>query len=189
MNRQLLFLIACSLFLVPCAVKAQDATLKKAQEPTTKKAGHPNFNQVYVKIIMPTAPADGDKDLPIVESWVAEDLRKLGRAKCTAVTGWVPLDLSPLESTEVWDGKRKLGESHIGPAAADIERTKGPIIKVHVGGWCPSAASVIVSLRDEPGSRAIAPVKDLALKEGKPYVAVLIGPPLKKQATPAVRKK
>ena len=96
MTRQLLALIVRTLTLVPYAVKAE--------EPTPKKAAQQKSNQVYVKIIMPTAPADRDKDRPVVESWIAEDLKKRGQAKFTAVTGWVPLNLSPFEATDVWDG-------------------------------------------------------------------------------------
>jgi hypothetical protein len=36
---------------------------------------------------------------------------------------------------------------------------------------------VIVSLTDEPGSRAIAAVEQAGTEDGMPYVAVLIGPP------------
>ena len=64
MTRQLLVLIVGTLALVPYAMKAQ--------EPTPKKAAQPKSNQVYVKIIMPTDPADRDKDRPVVESWIAE---------------------------------------------------------------------------------------------------------------------
>ena len=47
MTRQLVVLIVSTLILVPYAAKAE--------EPTPKKAAQPKFNQVYVKIIMPTA--------------------------------------------------------------------------------------------------------------------------------------
>ena len=148
MTRQLLVLIVGTLALVPYAIKAQ--------EPTPKKAAQPKSNQVYVKIIMPTDPADRDKDRPVVESWIAEDLKKLGQAKFTAVTGWVLLDPSPFEATDVWDGV--LGNRSHCPVGADIpERAEGRI-KVLLGGWSPDCAEVTASLTDEPGSRAIAAV-------------------------------
>ena len=90
MIRQILVLVFSTVTLVPYAVKAQ--------EPAPKNAARPEFNPVYVKIIMPTEPADRDQDRPVVESWIAEDLNKRGQARFTAVTGWVPLDLDPLGS-------------------------------------------------------------------------------------------
>ena len=179
MTRQLLALIVSTLTLVPYAVKAQ--------EPTPKKAAQPKSNQVFVKIIMPTDPADRDKDRPVVESWIAEDLKKRGQAKFTAVTEWVPLDLSPLEATDVWDGN--LGKQHDCPVGADIpDRAEGRI-KVHLSGWSPGGAFVTVSLKDEPGSRVIAAVEEFKTEQGMPYVAVIIGPPLETSAAATDRKK
>ena len=177
MTRQQFVLIVSMLILVPCTLNAV--------EPTPKKATQPRLNQVYVKVIMPADLADRDKDRPVVESWIAEDLKKLGQAKFTAVTGWVPLNLSPLESTDVWNGE--LGKQSYCPVGADIERAKGPIIKVHLSGWSPGGAFLIVPLKDEPGSRVIAAVKDLKSEQGMPYVAVFIGPPPQKTAAPTDR--
>jgi hypothetical protein len=177
MTRQLLVLIVSTLILFPYAAKAK--------EPTPERAAQPEFNQVYVKIIMPTDPADRDKNRPVVESWIAEDLKKLGQAKFTAVTGWVPLDLSPFEATSVWDG---VGDKPYCPVGADIrERAEGRI-KVLLSGWHPGGAFVTASLTDEPGSRAIAAVEQLKMEQGMPYVAVLIGPPAEKPAAPTDRK-
>jgi hypothetical protein len=149
MTRQLLVLIVGTLALVPYAMKAQ--------EPTPKKAAQPKSNQVYVKIIMPTDPADRDKDRPVVESWIAEDLKKRGQARFTAVTGWVLLDLAPFEAIDVWDGQ--LGDTSHCRVHADIpDRAEGRI-KVLLKGWSPGGADVTVSLTDEPGSRAIAAVE------------------------------
>ena len=179
MTRQLLALIVSTLTLVPYAVKAQ--------EPTPKKAAQPKSNQVYVKIIMPTDPANRDQDRPVVESWIAEDLKKLGQAKFTAVTRWVPLDLSPLGATDVWRGP--LGDKSYCPVGADIpDRAEGRI-KVLLSGWSPGGAYATVSLTDEPGSRAIAAVDKFKMEHGMPYVAVLIGPPAEEPATPTDRKK
>lgn len=171
MTRQILALIVSTLTLVPCAVKAE--------ETTPKKVAQPESNQVYVKIIMPADPADRDKDRPVVESWITEDLKKRGQARFTAVTGWVPLDLSPFEATHVWDGG-KLGDILYCPVGADIpERAEGRI-KVHLSGWSPGGAFATASLTDEPGSRAIAAVKAIKTEQGMPYVAILIGPPAAK---------
>ena len=182
MTRQLLMLIVSTLILMPCALNAQE-----------QKAAEPKLNQVYVKIIMPADPTvHAKKDRPVVESWIADDLKKLGQAKFTAVTGWLSLNLCPLTGIPVrdsiWDGKLgdgKLGDGkdkHYCPVGADIpDRTKGRI-KVLVDGWSPGGAKVTVSLTDEPGSRGIAAVKELKTKQGMPYVAVLIGPPHEKPA-------
>ncbi len=75
--------VVSALAVVPYAVKAQ--------KPTQKKGALPESNQVYVKIILPTDPAVRDKDRPVVESWIAERLKKRGQSKFTAATGWVPL--------------------------------------------------------------------------------------------------
>jgi hypothetical protein len=180
MTRQLLVLIVSTLILVPCAVKAE--------EPTPKKAAQPEFNQVYVKLIMPTAAADREKERPVVESWIAEGLRKRGQVRFTAVTGWVPLDPSPFEATDVWDGG-KLGDVLHCPVDADsAERAKGRI-KVHLSGWTPGGAYATVSLRDEPGRRAISAVEYYQSEHGMAFVAVLIGPPPEKPAAPTDPKR
>jgi hypothetical protein len=177
-TRQLLALIVSTLTLLPYAVKAEESTPKEAAQPQS--------NQVYVKIIMPTDPADRDQDRPVVESWIAEDLKKLGQPKFTAVTEWVPLDLSDHAATSVWHGK--LGDQHFCPVGADIpERAEGRI-KVFLSGWSPGGAFATALLTDEPGSRAIAAVEELKTDQGMPYVAVLIGLP-PETAAPTGRKK
>lgn len=172
MTRKISVSIVSTLILLPCAVKAE--------EPTRGKAA-PQSNQVYVKIIMPIDPAKRDKDRPVVESWIAEDLKKLGQARFSAVTGWVPLDLSPFEATHVWDGGRLDGVLYC-PVGADIpDRTEGKI-KVLLTGWTPGGAFATALLKDEPGSRAVAAVERAETEQGLPYVAVLIGPPPEKPA-------
>lgn len=178
MTRQLMTMIVSTLTLVPCAVKAE--------EQTPKQVAQPESNQVYVKIIMPAAPEDRAKDRPVVESWIAEDLKKRGQARFTAVTGWVPLDLSPFGSTHIWDG-RKLDDILYCPVGADIpERAEGRI-KVHLSGWSPGGAFATASLTDEPGSRAILAVKEIQVEQGMPYVAILISPPAEKPTAPIDR--
>lgn len=170
MTRQILVLTVGMLILVSYAMKAE--------EPTPKDTSHTQFNQVYVKIIMPTAPADREQNHPLVESWIAEDLKKLGQAKFTAVTGWVPLDLSPFDATDVWDGA--LGKQSYCPVGADIPYRAEGRISVHLSGWNPGGAYATVSLADEPGSREIAAVEQAGKEQGLSYVAVLISPPLEK---------
>ena len=189
MTRHFLALIAVvsALAVVPYA--------QEAQKPTLKKDALPKANQVYVKIILPGDPAKLDKDQPVVESWIAEQLKKRGQTKFTAATAWVPLVVKGVkfeEPTDVWDavldgvawGCRVDGQI--------ADRAKGRI-KVLLNGWGPDGLEVTVSLTDEPGSREIAAVerRDADTEKMMPhaYVAVLIGPPPEKPATPTDHKK
>jgi hypothetical protein len=172
------------LFLASIAVVSALALatyVVKGQKATPEEGALPQSNQVYVKIIWPTAPATRDKDRPIVESWIVEQLKKRGQAKFTAATAWVPLAGKVEESSLVWDSTLdgdRLGCYVFGEIA---ERADGRI-KVILGGWDPGGAEVIVSLADEPGSREIAAVEEVTWAQGLPYVAVLIGPPAEKPA-------
>ena len=178
------------LFLASIAVVSALAVVPhavEAQKPTPKKGALPKSNQVYVKIIWPTASATDDKDRPVVESWIAEQLKKRGQAKFTAVTAWVPLAVKGEESTPVWDGN--LGDTNpICPVSGQIVERADGRIKVRLWGWHPGGAEVIVSLTDEPGSREIAAVEEVKTEQGLPYVAVLIGPPPEKLAAPTEEK-
>ena len=183
MTRLFLALIAVvsAVAVVPYAVEAQ--------KPTPKKGALPKPNQVYVKIILPIDPATRDKDRPVVESWIAEQLKKRGQSKFTAATAWVPLADKGEETTRVWDGTLD-GKGWGCPTTGRIvERVDGRI-KVHLRGWSPAAnPGVTVSLTDEPGSREIAAVAWPKTEQGMPYVAVLIGPPPEKHAAPTDQKK
>ena len=180
MTRQLLALIVSTLTLIP--------SVAKTQEPTSKKAAQPKANQVYVKIILPTAPAARDKDRPVVESWIAEQLKKCGQTKFTAATEWVALDSSQFSATSVWDAN--LDGQHWGcPVSGDIAERADGRVKVVLSGWGPGGSRVTVSLKDEPGSREIAAVEETKREEGLPYVAVLIGPPLGNPAASTDHKK
>jgi hypothetical protein len=160
----------------------------EAQKPPPKKDALPKSNQVYVKIILPIDPAKRDKDLPVVESWIAEQLKKGGQSKFTAATAWVPLVEKRFESTEVWDGR--LDKKTWGcPVGGDIVERANGRIKVRLSGWGPGGDEVTVSLTDEPGSREIAAVEEAKTEQGLPYVAVLIGPPPEKTVAPADHKK
>jgi hypothetical protein len=172
--------VVSALAVVPYAVEAQ--------KPTPKKDALPKSNQVYVKIIWPTDPATRDKDRPVVESWIADQLKKRGQARFTAATAWVPLADKRHETTWVWDGNLD-GKSCACPVAGHVAERAAGRIKALVDGWSPVAGvGATVSLTDEPGSRAIAPVEDAKTEQGLPYVAVLIGPPPEKLAARADHK-
>jgi hypothetical protein len=154
-----------------------------AQKETPKKGALPKSNQVYVKIIWPTDSATRDKDRPVVESWIEEQLKKRGLTKFAAATAWVPLADKGEESKRVWNGNLDDLPSKCPVSGQIVERVDGRI-KVRLDGWIPIPYGVTVSLTDEPGSRGIAAVEELKDDSGLPYVAVLIGPPPEKAAAP-----
>jgi hypothetical protein len=158
----------------------------EAQAP--KEDTLPKSNRVYVKIIWPSDPATRDKDQPIVESWIAEQLMKRAQTKFTAATAWVPLADKAEESTPVWNATLD-GRACGCPVAGQIARRADGRIEVRLDGWRPVYTPVTVSLTDEPGGRAIAAVEKAKTEQGLPYVAVLIGPPPEKPAAPTDNKK
>jgi hypothetical protein len=172
--------VVSALAVVPYAVEAQKAT--------PKKAALPKSNQVYVKIIWPTDPATRDKDRPVVEFWIAEQLKKRGQSKFTAATAWVPLADKGRESTRVWNATLD-GKGWGCPVSGHIAERADGRIKVLLWGWGPGGDRVTVSLTDESGSRAIAAAEEVKTKKGLPYVAVFIGPPPEKPAAPTDHKK
>src|SRR5262245_33569675 len=120
--------VTSALAVVPYAVEAQKETLKKGALPKS--------NQVYVKIILPTDSAARDKDRPVVESWIAEQLKKRGQAKFTAANAWVPLAVKGEESTWVGEGDQDDKQWECPVVAQITERADGRI-KVHLEGWGP----------------------------------------------------
>jgi hypothetical protein len=160
----------------------------EGQKPTAKKGTVPKSSQVYVKIILPIDPANRDKDQPIVESWIVEQLKKRGQSKFSAATGWVPLTEKG-KFTDVWDGD---GASGICPVEGTISERADSRVKVVLAGnigW----KRITDSLIDEPGSReiAVADYVDPETEQRIPYgyVAVLIGPPPEKTTAPIDPKK
>ncbi len=157
-----------------------------AQAPTPESTTWRQFNQVFVKVIVPVTSRTPKQDGPVVESWVAEQLKKLGESEYFAVTDWVPVCDALLEDdivdNRVWDGRLD-GKSSYCPVDGDIPERKNGRLLVSVGGCCGGGANI--TLPDEPGSRAVGPVRLLLGKEGKrikieeglPYVAVIIAPP------------
>src|ERR1700722_3178361 len=182
------------LFLASIAVVSALAVVPyslKAQKATPKKGTLPKSSQVYVKIIWPTDPTTRDKDRPVVESWIAEQLKKRGQSKFTAVTGGGPLVFTGEkfeDPTDVWDGTID-GKGWGCPTDGRIVERADGRIKVLLWGWGPGGTKVTVSLKDEPGSREIAAVEELKDDSGLPYLAVLIGPPPEKLAAPTDDKK
>ena len=132
---------------------------------------------MYVKIILPTDLAARDKDRPVVESWIAEQIKKDGESKYAAATAWVPLVETGgkfEDPTLVWEGRCRVH--------AEIAERKDGRIKVFLDGWAPFPAGVTVSLADEPGCRETVAAETAKTKQGAPYVAVLICPPPEKPA-------
>ncbi|QDT03938.1 hypothetical protein K227x_23240 [Rubripirellula lacrimiformis] len=169
-----------------------------AQSSTPVSIARQRFNQVFVKVIMPVTARTVMQDGPVVESWVAEQLKELGGSEYFAVTGWVPICDGLLADDEVdncvWDG-RLVGESsvtfcHVG---GDLPERKDGRVLVLVRGWDPGGGhETRVTLVDEPGTRVVEPVlprstlgKRVPIPGEQPlaYVAVLIGPPPREGAT------
>ena len=84
---------------------------------------------------------------------------KQRQAKSTAVTGWVTLDLSPPLKQRTCGMGGKLGGILHCPVGADIPERDKVRIKIHLSGWHAVGAFVTLSLRNKPGSRAIAAVE------------------------------
>ncbi|PAY18572.1 hypothetical protein CKO51_15890 [Rhodopirellula sp. SM50] len=159
-----------------------------AQDPTPESIARRQFNQVFVKVIMPVTAHTSKQDGPIVEKWVAQELKQLGEPEYFAVTNWVPvcdgLLADDVVDNDIWDGR--LAKASFCPVGGDLpERNSGRVL-VSVIGWSPGGVEARVTLADEPGTRAVEPAlsrspsgeKRQAQGE-KPmaYVAVLIGPP------------
>ena len=163
-----------------------------AQEPTPGSIARQQFNQVFVKVVMPVTERTPMQDGPVVESWVAEQLTQLGESEYFAVTDWVPVCDGLLEDDEVnnrvWSGCL-VGKNacRFCPVGGDLPERKDGRVLVLVDGWFPGAGyAAKVTLADEPGTRAVEPVLyhplrgETKLTPGeKPlaYVAMLIGPP------------
>jgi len=167
-----------------------------AQNPTPASIARQRFNQVFVKVIMPVTARTPKQDGPVVESWVAEQLKELGESEYFAVTDWVPVCDGLLADDEVdnrvWSGQlvgKKSG--NFCPVGGDLPERKDGRVLVLVDGWTPGGSGAKITLPDEPGSRAVCPVRLLVGKEGKrtkieeglPYVAVIIAPPPQPSAT------
>lgn len=183
---------ACLLFF---SMVAAVATELLAQAPAAAPIARQRFNQVFVKVIVPVTPNTPKQDGPVVESWVAEQLKQLGESEYFAVTGWVPVCDGLLEddivNNDVWDGRLK-GKHRYCPVGGDIPERENGRLLVNLRGWTPGGDEANIGLPDEPGSRAVGPVRlgrgkkvsRSKIEEGLPYVAVMIAPPPQAGATP-----
>ena len=160
-----------------------------AQDPPAEPTTRRHFNQVFVKIIVPYSSRGPTQDGRVVESWIAEELKKRGKTDFFAVTDWVPvcdgLLSDDVVDNRVWVGGR-INKIHYCPVGGDIPQRKDGHLLVNVGGWLPvPGCGANITLPDQPGSRAVGPVQFLAgengepleLEERLPYVAVIITPP------------
>jgi hypothetical protein len=169
-----------------------------AQSPTPSSIARQRFNEVFVKVIMPVTARTPQQDGPVVESWVAEQLKELGESEYFAVTDWVPVCDGLLADDEldnrVWSGGLNGKTSGMFcPVGGDLPERKDGRVLVLVDGWDPGGShEAKVSLVDEPGTRTVEPVlpysaqgKTKAIPGKKPlaYVAILIGPPPKERVT------
>ena len=173
--------------LVFTAVAAIAAELP-AQGPTPESTARRRFNQVFVKVIVPVTSHIRKQDGPVVEAWVAQQLKQLGVSEYFAVTDWVPICDGLLEDdvvdNRVWDGRLDGNNSYC-PVGGDIPERENGRLLVSVGGFSPTGGFANITLSDEPGSRAVGPVqfligkerKPLKIEERLPYVAVIIAPP------------
>ena len=139
-------------------------------QATPESTARQQFNQVFVKVIVPVTPRTPKQDGPVVESWVAEQLKKLGETEYFAVTDWVPvcdgLLADDIVDNDVWDGRLE-GNRGYCPVGGDIPERENGRLLVSVGGWTPAGGEANITLLDEPGSRAVGPVRLLVGKEGK----------------------
>ncbi|TWT61569.1 hypothetical protein Pan54_23050 [Rubinisphaera italica] len=159
-----------------------------AQEPTPESIMRLQFNQVFVKVIVPVTSHTPKQDGPVVEAWVAEQLKELGETEYFAVTDWVPVCDGLLADdaidNRVWGGSLD-GKHSYCPVGGDIPERKNGRLLVRVAGWTPGGSGANITLLDEPGSRAVGPMrlragqegKRFKIEEGLPYVAVIIAPP------------
>ena len=150
------------------------------ENPSSAEPAHANLNPVYVKILWPVDPAapvlEGDR--PVIESWIAKSIDE-GRRQATfrAVTAWVPLVEDPFETTRLWDGRLD-GVNHACIVGADMTERKDGKIKITFRGWNPGGVEATVTIKDEPGSREVAPITQNKTEHGVPHVAIFIGVPV-----------
>ena len=173
--------------LIICSLFAANATEGRGQAPPAASTERQSFSQVFVKVIVPVTSHTPMQDGPVVESWVAEELKKRGETKYFAVTHWVPvcdgLLADDVVNNNVWDGR--LGGTHrYCPVGGDIPQRENGRVLVWLSGWTPGGGEVNITLPDEPGARTVEPVQFAAGKERKPvriegfpYVAVIVTPP------------
>ena len=142
-----------------------------AQDATPEAIARRRFNQVFVKVIMPVTAHTPKQDGPVVEAWVAEQLKQSGGSDYFAVTNWVPVCDALLEDDEVdnrvWGGS--LGNASFCPVGGDIPERKDGRVLVSVAGWAPVAGyEARVTMADETGNRTVEPVQVFLQRRGAP---------------------
>ncbi len=155
MRPSFICLLVFSLFAVA-------STALPAQGPASASMARQRFNQVFVKVIVPVTPRSPRQDGPVIELWIAEQLKQLGESEYFAVTGWVPVGDGLLAddnlNNDIWDG-RLVGKHSYCPVGGDIPERENGRLLVNLSGWTPGGGEANVGLPDEPGSRAIGPVR------------------------------
>lgn len=137
---------------------------------------------VYAKVVLPAKPRHGGAH-PVVESWIAKKLHKLGKSDLRAVTGWVRLAEKDEKHTEVWTANLEGNLWGCPVNGKIVEQTEGGKVRVELLGWSPAGAEVEgQTLASEVGSRGIAKVDTgQGDDSGIAYVALFVGPALAKK--------
>lgn len=163
--------LACFFFLF-----AVPSSPVRSKDPAPEKKAFRKA-AVYVKILWPVDPKVVDNDQPVIEGWIRKQLKKGGKSSFTAATSWVRLVDKSDECTTVWDGN--LGKKSCAcPVDAEIIVREHGQVKILLKGWGPTRNEVVVTLKDESGSRKVAAVTQTKTDWGVPYVSILIGPPI-----------
>lgn len=178
MSRFLLAVTVLSCILTPLVPAADVAEDPSSSQPAPAKAG-----PIYVKILWPVDPAAPviENDHRVIESWIVKSIENRHKANFRAVTAWVPLVEEPFEHTHLWDGTLD-GKSGVCVVFAGITERKDGWIKITIHGGTPVGGTTTVTLKDEPGSREVAPITQAeTAKREMPHVAVFIGLPQEKR--------
>lgn len=155
------------------------AHLSLANDHPSSQKSSIQKSSIYVKVILPMESPDEGSD-PIVESWIANELRERGRAYFRAVTRWVRLDEEAKGNTPVWDAivdGTRWGCPVVGKV---IDGAEDGEVMVGLFGWSPGAPEIEgQNLAAEIGGRKIA-VVDTGQRDdsGLAYVAILVVPEL-----------
>jgi hypothetical protein len=152
---------------------SREPTGIKSQRPTPDNKAANQRSSVYAKIVLPMKlPGKGPH--PVVESWIAMNLRKRGISEFGAVTHWVRLAGKGEQTTFVWNATVD-GKGWGCPVDGKVvERTADGRVKVELSGWSPVGVEIKGrTLPDEIGGRSIAVVDS-----GVAYVALFVGPPV-----------
>lgn len=179
---------ACYVLLVTLYTLTPFVTPLPDQDESPESIARRQFNQVFVKVIMPVTERTPKQDGPVIEAWVAEQLKQSDESEYFAVTNWVPVCDGLLSDDEVdnriWGGS--LGKASFCPVGGDLPERENGRVLVSVVGWSPAPVEARVWLADEPGTRAVEPAVGYSpdgvkrqVQGEKPiaYVAILIGPP------------